>query len=490
MPTPTTRLRHVILAGVLLTGLTHLTPGALAASVQLLDILPNAQQHTIQLKLKGGTTQTEIQARPARHGIYQTTVTLANLEATSWLMNNLPSVKKNLSTAYPEIRSVEIIAMPDANPPGVQLILNSAAPLPLSVSATQGSVITLLVGEPASPTPPPTETHQAIPHNPPVRQNTSFMPSAAPAGTPYNMTAAVKQPATALAVQDAWIQYQRGDYTLALGTLQSHLSHQPTDANANFLKALCHTALHQPGEAEGALNAIVESQVPGNPVLSAALTRLAMMALDRRDWQAARPRILALKQEGAGAPPVMTRYLLGLLAERENRLEDAAALYEGILAEDPYHISGHQRLAKVALRQNKTAQAKSELEETLLLYPDDAATTKIMGFIHQRSHNPDEALAYYRKALQPDVMINVASLLKQQQKPAEAVALLNAVREIAGDNPDVLYNLGMLYAELNQPVQAETVLQRFLDKQAGLTTPADKRLEKARQTLQSLNRGG
>jgi tetratricopeptide (TPR) repeat protein len=122
------------------------------------------------------------------------------------------------------------------------------------------------------------------------------------------------------------------------------------------------------------------------------------------------------------------------VAERAGRLQQAAEVYEAILADTPGDADARLALAALYLRQDKSKQA-----EAVLSSPDGAKISseralQLMATVHQR----------------------------MGRKPA-LVATLERLQQLRPDDAQLTQQRGLLLAELRRPAEARPLLEHSLD---------------------------
>jgi Tfp pilus assembly protein PilF len=147
----------------------------------------------------------------------------------------------------------------------------------------------------------------------------------------------------------------------------------------------------------------------------------------------------------------------------------AAASQQEIQSDDPVLL---QRLGILYLTENQPRQAIQALEQAAALMPENGETHMWLGFAYFLNQQFDEAEESYERALlhNPDLTDahNYLGLLHAEQGNTQKA--LNEF-EIALADPAfppvsrmrVLYNIGKLYLETDQPDLALTYLQRAVE---------------------------
>jgi tetratricopeptide (TPR) repeat protein len=239
-----------------------------------------------------------------------------------------------------------------------------------------------------------------------------------------------------------------------------------------------------------------------------ALVRCAM-ALDQE--QTAVDTLLTLKRENPNDPEVLyisTHYFseLGMRAARqlqtvapdsyqEQRLEaetlesegkndEAAAVYNKILAANPKVTGIHYRLGQIALAKagdsGPTDDAKVEFEKELQVDPTNAAAEFILGELARRAANWDEAIKHFSRATSLDAGFSEAYLalgmsLGASGKYADAVKPLTAYTKMEPGDPAGHYQLAQAYSHTGDKAGAtrELELQRQAASRAKATDNAE-----------------
>jgi tetratricopeptide (TPR) repeat protein len=298
---------------------------------------------------------------------------------------------------------------------------------------------------------------------------------------------------TSPAVKQAWQQVLSGDRTGAELFLRNYLEKSPTDAAVRYLLA---QILLRP-VIEGAANAeSVKTQelcretarqellkiVAQKSFLPAYTALMSMYLEDGNDADAGR---LWDKFNGQYQDASETWFLKGRLNEALSDWPGARDAYTKALALSADNVEAHYRLAQVEAKASRLDAARWELQEALRLSPEDGRLWKLLGYVAQKQDNVQQAERFYRKAGQPDALINLGRLLETRNQPEKALTLYAAAEQLAGDDPDFLYNLGLLYAGMQQKDRAAKMLTHFLELESNAS---DERVTKAKSTLKQLGR--
>ena len=221
-----------------------------------------------------------------------------------------------------------------------------------------------------------------------------------------------------------------GDVKGAAQVLARYLEVTPGDAAAHF--QLAHLLLKL-GDAQGAVNGFERALAlePDNAVTHNDLGAV-LEALGRE------PEAAQAYERAAGARPPFppAKYNLALILSRQGQLdeavrqlretleqapgfraarhqlghvlrqlgqEDAArACFDDLLAGDPKDIEARRAISEMHIDRCRFADAAEQLEQCLVLAPEDVPATLALGACLQELGRVDEALAHYRRLLKRD----------------------------------------------------------------------------------------
>ncbi len=216
-------------------------------------------------------------------------------------------------------------------------------------------------------------------------------------------------------------------------------------------------------------------------------------------------------------------YTLGLVYQKQNKLVDASKAFEEAVAnmgDKPNSnylfklgvvtaAQGEQAGASQADKDAKYQEAITKYQETLKLDPNHYQASYRMGVLYERLDNPVQADSAFRKAIElnptfsasfvslgnmyidyghanvgqavletgvkvndkdADMWNGLGRAQRALNKPEDAVESFKTAKAIDPDMPDVLFGLGMAYADLRQRKESVEALQGFLSK-AGNDVP-------------------
>ena len=146
------------------------------------------------------------------------------------------------------------------------------------------------------------------------------------------------------------------------------------------------------------------------------------------------------------------------------RLDEARALYEGILELRPDHADSLHCLGALAFRQGRFEDSVRLIIEALTHNPSNVEAEANLGSALGRTGRQDEALKAYQRALAMDpdraeLRANTASLLRALDRPAEAVVHYKAALALQPDHAEAARNFGATLRELGRTDDAIAALE-------------------------------
>jgi tetratricopeptide (TPR) repeat protein len=231
----------------------------------------------------------------------------------------------------------------------------------------------------------------------------------------------------------AQMKFKDGDRAGARVLLQKALAKAPKNAQLRLAYA---GLLSQDGDYAGAARLL--EQGPQNADVYAMR---AGVAAHEKNGKA----LAALYQELQKAAPAVradNAYLLGQLAEMQHRDVEALAWYGQVGDDDAHAFDADLRSAMLLHSQGRLADAHQMLEQMQLSYLNQPAQL--------------------RQVWQAD-----AELYLREQKYAKAEAAFSHALQVVPDDPGLLYDRGLTYAQAGQIDQAVQDFQRLLKIKPG-----------------------
>jgi predicted Zn-dependent protease len=243
------------------------------------------------------------------------------------------------------------------------------------------------------------------------------------------------------------------------------------------------------------------ASTPTPPPLPAEVAS-AESAVAASDWKTAEAKLDVY----LAAHPTDARALFdaGYVADAQNRLDDAAALYRRSVAADPNSFEAHISLGLLLARQNKLAEARPELLaattldsgvadpalkarawralaridrdsdpsaasdallQALKLTPETPSDTLLAAELAEKAGQPEAAAAAYRRVLDKDpdsapASAGLAHLLIAGKRYPEAETLLRAALAKNPDDPTLTAQLATVLADQDK-AEALPLLQKL-----------------------------
>lgn len=199
------------------------------------------------------------------------------------------------------------------------------------------------------------------------------------------------------------------------------------------------------------------------------------------DKTAAKPaaKTTPVAKKGRAAEADITAKLAqGGNLERTNKLEDARAIYEGLIAAYPERYEAYHRLGIVADRQKRFSEAETLYSNAIRLHPNDAELFNDLGYCFFLEGKLEKAEAATQKAVtlvpaNPRFHNNLGMILGHQGRHEEALAEFRR----AGNESTAQYNLAFVLTAQNNPEGAKRCFN--------LALAADPSFEPARKALAS-----
>jgi tetratricopeptide (TPR) repeat protein len=163
---------------------------------------------------------------------------------------------------------------------------------------------------------------------------------------------------------------------------------------------------------------------------------------------------------------------LGLLCQREQRFEDAAACCERAMAIDPKNAAAPLLAAFVGVQGNSAEYAEANFHRALIANPRSLPALMGLARLHRRHKKLDAALQAIEEAARIDpesvqVLRLLATVLTQLGRLFEAKRHLDKALVIEPGNQATLMQLSNLCMELETPDEAVATLERALAANPG-----------------------
>lgn len=161
--------------------------------------------------------------------------------------------------------------------------------------------------------------------------------------------------------------------------------------------------------------------------------------------------------------------ILGWRTYEQTRIyKDAPTLWKATAERNPDAWIAHHNLATYLVDDGKLDEARTHVERSLALFPNQGEGLNLLAQLALRGNDPQKAIELCEKAIaigggRSEVFVNLSSAyLTMQRYPKAAAAARQAVK-LAPNSPEALSNFGSALAMLGQHQEALTHLSRSVE---------------------------
>ena len=163
---------------------------------------------------------------------------------------------------------------------------------------------------------------------------------------------------------------------------------------------------------------------------------------------------------------------LGVLATRENRVDDSIACFRQALQLNPNHQLSLNNLGNAYRVQKRWNDAREVLEHALQVSPDDPEANYSLGMVFAQTDDTVRAYDYLQRALRarpdyPEALNNLGVLYLVTRRRDEAVASFEKCISVAPAFDQAYLNLARVYALEDARDKAQAVLRELLKQHPG-----------------------
>jgi tetratricopeptide (TPR) repeat protein len=153
--------------------------------------------------------------------------------------------------------------------------------------------------------------------------------------------------------------------------------------------------------------------------------------------------------------------------QRQDRLDEAAQLYEALLELDRHHVGSLHNLALIRARQGRLGEAAAMLRHALDRRPDEAVALASLGSVLQTMGQPAQSIAHFERAiaLAPDLAVahyNLGNALLALGRAEEALARFDRALALESRSAATLSAKGSALHALGRPAEAISWHQQAL----------------------------
>ena len=166
--------------------------------------------------------------------------------------------------------------------------------------------------------------------------------------------------------------------------------------------------------------------------------------------------------------PAQANFLMGKASYETGRFEEAADFLRKTLQSDPSFSGAHRELGKILISMRDNDGAQRELRQA---DPDDAEALYFLGGLLAQER-PAEALPILNKALElsPDAwgpLYYLGRIYVGQGDEGQALRFLERAAKLKPDEPAIYYQLGRALQKAGKEAEARAAFERVKQLKAG-----------------------
>ncbi|MCK5826097.1 MAG: tetratricopeptide repeat protein [Desulfuromusa sp.] len=249
-------------------------------------------------------------------------------------------------------------------------------------------------------------------------------------------------------------------YSLAVDHFRRAAELKPESAGLSLRLAMALARLEQKSKAI----TILESLLEKHPDAELARLTLARLYLNEQQPDKASATYRQLLERQPDQLQVVLEF--GKILEKEDSAA-ALELYQSFIARNPRSAAVRQQLAQYLLKQNRLDAALVQLKAVQQQFPDNLKTINQIGLIQLEQKEWIEAENTFRLLLQAgdvegDSRYYLSISLAEQEKLAEAIAVLEPLNKDSPIYTESALQLAYLYKRFDQNDRAILILQQLL----------------------------
>ncbi len=263
-----------------------------------------------------------------------------------------------------------------------------------------------------------------------------------------------------------------GQGAATLDMLQSLVTKKPHSAD---LRCALAAVLMQTGKSKEAQPHFVAA-LATDPRNAMALSGLGDLALLQGDTAEAIRRYEAVTRGDSAGADVYAK--LGQAYERSGQMDKALRAYRDAIAKDENLVDVRLALAGLLARQGRPAEAIEHYREVVRQRPEDASVQYDMGLAFAGLQQYDAARRHFQRAvdLKPDfgdALINLGTVLVQQNDLSAAVSVLTKAKAIDAVAAEARYMLGVAAAHRGAVDETVRLYEEAIAIKPGYFAPID-----------------
>jgi len=158
---------------------------------------------------------------------------------------------------------------------------------------------------------------------------------------------------------------------------------------------------------------------------------------------------------------------LGVLATRENHLDEAINFFQKVLSIDRHHLLSLDNLGNAYRAEKRWQEARKVLELAISTAPDDPEANYSLGMVFAQTNETEKAEEYLHRALKarpeyPEALNNLGILFLVTSRHDQAVATFKKCIHIAPAFDQAYINLARIYVIEGNREKAQSILRDLL----------------------------
>jgi len=166
----------------------------------------------------------------------------------------------------------------------------------------------------------------------------------------------------------------------------------------------------------------------------------------------------------------IVQYNLGVVLERQDRLQDAISAFENAVKSDESHFGSHFELGLAYQKAGRYEDSRMVLERAANINSENAPVNRALGVTYEKLTQYDRAELAFRRALKLEgsdiismINLGVVLLSKPGPNPLEAESILSNSLKLDSKNSKALTALGWAQIELGRHAAAEDTLRQAIE---------------------------
>jgi len=254
---------------------------------------------------------------------------------------------------------------------------------------------------------------------------------------------------------------EAGKYQEAQEWLQKFTESQSNHAEAFSL--LCHVLLLHKKDVEAERALLTATSI--NSELASIYRNQARLLLNQSKPEDALKKAQIGYERSVNDPE--SWLVLAVCLNANQRSQEALDLTEKILQSNPNYAEAHVTRALIRLHSNDIIGAIADADRAVLLKPHLTRIWVLLGSMHHKNKNRDEAIKAMEKAIEleptdANYMSDLGEIFRQDSRISEAISILEKATKLEPKNISVLINLGTAFQQNEDIDKAKAAYEKAL----------------------------